>query len=67
MLVKKPDIHCWLVHQRPLLGHITVASLGYHPMRKRRKERGERGRAGREKGREEERKGVGKGKIEKVI
>ena len=36
------DIHSWQVRQHPLLDHVTVASLGYHHMRKRRKRNGER-------------------------
>lgn len=47
--LKKPDIHAWLVHQRPLLGHITVPALGYHRLRKGKRKGGERGQGGKER------------------
>lgn len=46
--------------------HYSCVS-GIPPYEEQETRKGERGKAGREKGREEERKGVGKGPIEKVI
>lgn len=54
------DIHSWQVRQRPLLDHITIASLGHHQMSRR-------GGAGRRGGEEGEREKGGKGKTGKVI
>ena len=53
------DIHSWQERQRPLVDHVTIASLGHHQMSRR--------GGGRRGGEEGERKRGGKGKIGKVI